>query len=178
HRAVWAWRCTEPLRVSDNSGDPIAHLIGEDAKTVAGCRQTLALFYFPTATPAGIRLAIEALCAKYVQALARSLGSRIARLQTTLSATGSPVLLPVGTLYWTVIACITIFPSVITGLSLASNLVSPFDSSCSIRMSFEPALTSDISGTVTWLFSPAFTATLPIILPGFVPVASALWTTR
>jgi len=38
HRAVWAWRCTEPLRVSDNSGDPIAHLIGEDAKTVAGCR--------------------------------------------------------------------------------------------------------------------------------------------
>ena len=38
HRAVWAWRCTEPLRVSDNSGDPIAHLIGEDAKTAAGCR--------------------------------------------------------------------------------------------------------------------------------------------
>ena len=38
HRAVWAWRCTEPLRVSDNSGDPIAHLIGEDAKTAADCR--------------------------------------------------------------------------------------------------------------------------------------------
>ena len=35
HRAVWAWRCTEPLRVSDNSGDPIARLIGEDAKTAA-----------------------------------------------------------------------------------------------------------------------------------------------
>ena len=38
HRAVWAWRCTEPLRVSDNSGDPIARLLGEDAKTAAGCR--------------------------------------------------------------------------------------------------------------------------------------------
>ena len=38
HRAVWAWRCTEPLRVSDNSGDAIARLIGEDAKTAAGCR--------------------------------------------------------------------------------------------------------------------------------------------
>ena len=38
HRAVSAWRCTEPLRVSDASGDAIAHLIGEDAKTAAGCR--------------------------------------------------------------------------------------------------------------------------------------------
>ncbi len=38
HRAVWAWRCTEPLRVSDNSGDPIARLIDEDDKTAAGCR--------------------------------------------------------------------------------------------------------------------------------------------
>lgn len=38
HRAVWAWRCTEPLRVSDNSGDPIASLIVEDAKTPVGCR--------------------------------------------------------------------------------------------------------------------------------------------
>jgi hypothetical protein len=38
HRAVWAWRCTEPLRVSDNSGDPIARLIGEDTKMAAGCR--------------------------------------------------------------------------------------------------------------------------------------------
>lgn len=37
HRAVWAWRCTEPLRVSDNSRDPIAHLIVEEGKT-AGCR--------------------------------------------------------------------------------------------------------------------------------------------
>lgn len=38
HRAVSAWRCTEPLRVSDAGGDAIAHLIGEDAKTAAGCR--------------------------------------------------------------------------------------------------------------------------------------------
>jgi len=37
-RAVSAWRCTEPLRVGDASGDAIAHLIGEDAKTAAGCR--------------------------------------------------------------------------------------------------------------------------------------------
>ncbi len=38
HRAVSAWRCTEPLRVSDAGGDAIAHLIGEDARTAAGCR--------------------------------------------------------------------------------------------------------------------------------------------
>lgn len=38
HKAVSAWRCTDPLRVSDASGDSIAHLIGEDAKTAAGCR--------------------------------------------------------------------------------------------------------------------------------------------
>ena len=38
HRAVSAWRCTEPLRVSDAGGDAIGHLIGEDAKTAAGCR--------------------------------------------------------------------------------------------------------------------------------------------
>ena len=37
-RAVSSWRCTEPLRVSDASGDAIGHLIGEDAKTAAGCR--------------------------------------------------------------------------------------------------------------------------------------------
>ena len=38
HKAVSAWRCTDPLRVSDAGGDGIAHLIGEDAKTAAGCR--------------------------------------------------------------------------------------------------------------------------------------------
>lgn len=38
HRAVWAWRCIEPLRVSDNGGDPIARLIAEDATTAPGCR--------------------------------------------------------------------------------------------------------------------------------------------
>jgi hypothetical protein len=38
HDAVSAWRCTEPLRVSEAGGDAIAHLIGEDAKTAAGCR--------------------------------------------------------------------------------------------------------------------------------------------
>jgi hypothetical protein len=38
HRAVWAWRCTEPSRVSDNGGDPIARLIIEDAKTAVDCR--------------------------------------------------------------------------------------------------------------------------------------------
>jgi pyruvate/2-oxoglutarate dehydrogenase complex dihydrolipoamide acyltransferase (E2) component len=37
-KAVSSWRCTEPLRVSDAGGDGIAHLIGEDAKTAAGCR--------------------------------------------------------------------------------------------------------------------------------------------
>jgi hypothetical protein len=37
-RAVSSWRCTEPLRVSDAGGDAIGHLIGEDAKTAAGCR--------------------------------------------------------------------------------------------------------------------------------------------
>jgi len=37
-RAVSAWRCTPPLRVSDAGGDAIAHLIGEDAKSGAGCR--------------------------------------------------------------------------------------------------------------------------------------------
>jgi hypothetical protein len=37
-RAVSAWRCTTPLRVSDAGGDGIAHLIGEDAKSAAGCR--------------------------------------------------------------------------------------------------------------------------------------------
>lgn len=38
HRAVWAWRCTEPLRVSGNSDDPISRVIVEDAKTAVGCR--------------------------------------------------------------------------------------------------------------------------------------------
>lgn len=38
HKAVSAWRCTSPLRVSDAGGDGIAHLIGEDAKSAAGCR--------------------------------------------------------------------------------------------------------------------------------------------
>jgi hypothetical protein len=38
HKAVSAWRCTDPLRVSDAGSDGIAHLIGEDAKTAAGCR--------------------------------------------------------------------------------------------------------------------------------------------
>jgi hypothetical protein len=37
-KAVSAWRCTSSLRVSDAGGDGIAHLIGEDAKTAAGCR--------------------------------------------------------------------------------------------------------------------------------------------
>jgi hypothetical protein len=38
HKAVSAWRCTSPLRLSEAGGDGIAHLIGEDAKTAAGCR--------------------------------------------------------------------------------------------------------------------------------------------
>ena len=36
-------------------------------------------------------------------------------------------------------------------------------------MSFEPAFTSDIKGTLTSLFSPAFTEAFPRILPAFVP---------
>ena len=37
-KAVSAWRCTEPLQVSAAGEDPIAHLIGEDARVAANCR--------------------------------------------------------------------------------------------------------------------------------------------